>query len=510
MKKLYMMVALLLILIVTVAPLATVVRAQTQPKTIVIGALLPLTGDLSDYGQRALATLQVGVQDVNAFLAQNNAWFRVKLLVQDTATNPDQAVARYNALVAAGVKFIIGPMTSASAKKVRTLATKQNVILISPSSTAISLAIPGDNLFRFCPADNVQSAAVSTLVKYLHIKAAVLIIRADTWGIGLEKALEQDLKSMGVAIKPPLEYNPESPDFASIASQANSYVQDLISKYGAEHVAVYLVAFKEATELFTDAISYSALKNVIWIGSDGTAKLTTISGNPIAAKFAATVLFINPLYAPAATKNQQIIAQKVESKIHQPPDAYSYAAYDALWAIALSLYLKGNSSMTASQMVNLVKYELEHGITESKIFAEHSSTGAFPLNAAGDRATADYDFWVVYSMGGKYGWYKVGKYFGDNQSIAWTPLSNGKTYPELMMEKYHVTTSTTSSSSPTSSSPTSSTSSTSSTMSPVSSSTTSTSPTQTTTKSNHGVIVAAVVIIIIIIIIAAWAVTRKR
>ncbi len=502
MKKAHLVLASLLILVVTIAPLASIVRAQSQPKTIVIGALLPLTGDLSDYGQRALATLQVGVSDVNAFLAQHHAWFRVKLLVQDTATNPDQAVARYNALVAAGVKFIIGPMTSASAKKVRTLATKQNVLLISPSSTAISLAIPGDNLFRFCPADNVQSAAVSTLVKYLHIKAAVLIIRADTWGIGLEKALEKDLSKMGVVYKPPIEYNPESPDFASIASQANTYVKELINKYGAQHVAVYLVSFKEATELFTVASSYSALKDVIWIGSDGTAKLTTISGNPIAAKFAAEVLFINPLYAPAATKNQQIIAQKVEQKIHQPPDAYSYAAYDALWAIALALYLKGNASMTPNQMVNLVKYELEHGLTESKIFAEHSATGAFPLNAAGDRATADYDFWIVYQLGGKYGWYKVGKYYGENQSIIWTKLPNGKTYPELVMEKYHIT-STSTTSSPTATSSTSSTSSSTST-------TTTSTQTKTTKSSSHGAIIAAVIIIIIVVVIAAWAVARRR
>ncbi len=489
MKKAYVIPALLIILAVAVAPLTSIIKAQDQPKTITIGALLPLTGDLSDYGKRAMATLQVGVDDVNNFLAQQHAWFRIKLRVEDTATNPDEAVAKYNALVASGIKFIIGPMTSAEAKKLRVLATKQNVLLISPSSTALELAIPGDNLYRFCPADNVQAAVVSTLaVKYLHIKAAVLIIRADTWGEGLKKEIMKRLQAAGVEMSPPLEYNPESPDFGAIASQANNYVKNFINKYGADKVVVYLVAFKEAAELFTQAINYDALKKVIWIGSDGTAKLTSISGNPIAAKFAIDTLFINPLYAPAATKNQQITAQKVEQKIHEAPDAYSYAAYDALWAIALSL-LDANPSMTPDQLVNHVKAKLESGITESKLFAEHSATGAFPLNKAGDRATADYDLWIIYNFGGKTAWYKVGKYFGSNESIVWYNV-HGITYPQLIQQKFKQTATTTTSTTHTTT-------------------TTTTKATTTTKKGTSAAVITAIIIIIIVIIIAAVLLMKR-
>ena len=173
-------------------------RAQT---TITIGALLPLTGDLSDYGVRAEATLKVAIEDVNAYLEQKGAWFRLDLRVEDTATNPDTAVQKLNTLISAGIKFVVGPMTSAEVTKIKDLANQNNVLVISPSSTAIELAIPGDNVFRFCPDDSVQSKVIAKIAEDFGIKAAVMIVRADTWGQGLRKAITSLFDQAGIEYK---------------------------------------------------------------------------------------------------------------------------------------------------------------------------------------------------------------------------------------------------------------------------------------------------------------------
>ncbi|MET1128828.1 MAG: ABC transporter substrate-binding protein [Thermoproteota archaeon] len=408
--------------------------AAQETKTIVVGALLPLTGDLSDYGVRAKATLEVGVEDVNRYLEEKGAWFRIELRVEDTGTNPDMAVQKLNALIAQGIKFVIGPMTSAELKKVKDIATSQNVLLISPSSTALELKIPGDNAYRFCPADDVQSKAVVRLAKDLGAKGAVLIIRADTWGQGLKNEIVKLLEKEGIEYKTPLEYNPESPNFGAIAAQANSQVEELVNKYGADKVVVILIAFKEAADLFKEAATYEALRKVVWIGSDGTAKLATISEDPVAREFGKEVLFINPIFSPAETKNQEAIAQKVEQKIGDKPDAYSYAAYDALWAIALSL-LDASPSASPDELVNHVKQKLEAGITNTDEFGAHSATGKFPLDDGGDRATADYDWWLVYDFGGKWDWYLVGKYLGNEDKNVWLTV-DGKKYPDLVRAKF--------------------------------------------------------------------------
>jgi len=147
--------AALMLLPVAASP-ALVASAQT---TITIGALLPLTGDLSDYGVRAEAALRLAVEEVNKYLEEKGAWFRLDLRVEDTATQPDVAVSKLNTLIAEGIKFVIGPMTSAEVSKIKSIADSENVLVISPSSTAIELSIPGDNIYRFCPDDAFQAMA---------------------------------------------------------------------------------------------------------------------------------------------------------------------------------------------------------------------------------------------------------------------------------------------------------------------------------------------------------------
>ncbi len=426
-------VTILAILLASLIPVASIAMAQQEPKTIVVGALLPLTGDLQSYGIRAKAALEVALEDINKYLEEKNAWFRLDLKIEDSQTKPDVAVQKFNALVAQGIKFIIGPMTSAEAKKLVDLANKNNVLLISPSSTAVELAIPGDNLFRFCPNDVVQSKVVVKLLQDLGIEAALLIIRADTWGLGLEKGIKEGLDKAGIKVLGALEYNPESPNFPSIAAQADSIVGSAIKEYGKSKVAVVLVAFSEAAELFKQAAGYSSLRSVLWTGSDGTAKLSEIVSDPVSAKFAADVLFINPLFSPAATAKQKEVAQRVKSMIGEEPDAYSYAAHDALWAIALAL-LKIGPVSDPNEMVNKVK-ELLPEITTSDEFGKVAATGKFPLAPSGDRATADYDMWMPMEMGGKVEWVKVGKYVAAKDDFDWYPV-NGKTFPELFKERF--------------------------------------------------------------------------
>ncbi len=478
----------LVVAILLVAPLAALVApSYAQPKTITIGALLPLTGDLQSYGVRAKAAVEVAVDEVNKFLDEQNAWFRIKLVIEDSQTKPDVAVQKFNALVAQGIKFVIGPMTSAEVKKIKDLADQQNVLVISPSSTALELAIPGDNVFRFCPADDVQAQAIVKLAQDMGVKAVVEIIRADTWGQGLKDEITKRLKNAGIKVEGIIEYNPESPGFPGVAAQANDYVSKLLKEYKPGEIAVVLVAFNEAVGLFKQTVKYPDLASVPWFGSDGTAKLGEITKDPAAAKFAEEVLFINPIYSPAATAKQKEVAEKVKAKIGEEPDAYSYAAHDAVWAIALAI-LKAGPTDNMDELVNKVKQLLPE-ITTSDEFAKVAATGKFPLNDAGDRATADYDMWLVYTVQGKPDWVKVGTYLGNENKFKWYDVLDGKTYPQVYNERFFKA----------------------GTASP--SSTASPSPTSPAAQQGGGdqtLLYAGIAIVVIIIIVGAAIALRKK
>ena len=70
-------------------------------------------------------------------------------------------------LAAKNVKIVIGPATSAELQAIRKYADENGILLISPSSTAPSVTIrgnneynhgiPGNNVFRLVPDDTHQS-----------------------------------------------------------------------------------------------------------------------------------------------------------------------------------------------------------------------------------------------------------------------------------------------------------------------------------------------------------------
>ncbi|RLG84826.1 MAG: hypothetical protein DRO18_06770, partial [Thermoprotei archaeon] len=110
---------------------ATVTKTVTQMKTVTttvtaaapaapglkgeipIGVLLPLTGVLSSYGENDKVTLELAAKEINDWLAARGEAWRIKLYVEDTATDPKTALDKIQALHGRGVKIFIGPMSSA-------------------------------------------------------------------------------------------------------------------------------------------------------------------------------------------------------------------------------------------------------------------------------------------------------------------------------------------------------------------------------------------------------------
>lgn len=87
-----------------------------------------------------------------------------------------------------GIRIVIGPDSSAEVEAVKAYADENDILVISPSSTAISLAIPADNVFRFVPDDTHQAEAIARLMWEDRVRAVIPIWRGDTWGDDLANA----------------------------------------------------------------------------------------------------------------------------------------------------------------------------------------------------------------------------------------------------------------------------------------------------------------------------------
>ncbi len=370
-----------------------------------IGALLSLTGALSNYGENSEVALKLAEKQINEWLASIGEKWRIKVYYEDTATDPKTALDKIQALYGKGVKIFIGPMTSAEVSTVKNYADANKLLVISQSSTSPALSISDDMVFRYCPDDTIQGPAAAHTAFQLGVRHLVVVWRGDTWGDGLAEttieAFNKLVKEKGVqgeAIKG-IRYDPNAKEFSTEAAKLNQIVSDLVQKYGKDEVGVSFIGFTEYVAFAAAASQYPVLSEVLWIGSDGTADTPQIVQNPSIAEFAIKTRFLNPIFAPSSSPFLDEVKSYVKQKLGREPDSYAYAAYDALWTAAIAL------EMTKSyDPVTIAK------ILPSVVKRYMGASGNFQLNKYGDRAFSDYFLRVVVKKNGKYTWDTAGVY----------------------------------------------------------------------------------------------------
>ncbi|MGB8935204.1 MAG: penicillin-binding protein activator [Candidatus Nitrosopolaris sp.] len=386
---------------------------------VTLGALLPLTGAWSSVGESEDAAVKIAIKDVNQYFSKGNSNIRIGLIVEDTGTDPAISLEKLQELAARGVRIVVGPATSAELKEVQDYAYKKGILIISPSSTAPSLAIVGNNVFRFVPDDTHQAQAISRLMWQDGVRVVVPMWRTDIYGNDLVNAVKEDFGKLGGIVLDGIGYVPSTGDFSTSLNRINFIVwsQDLkslsskvnqaVTQYGADKVGVYLVAFDEVAPIFIGAENQPALSIVKWYGSDGSVLNNKLVRNIEAALFAVKTGFVNPIYAVDNKSYKfKLIDNQIQKTIRRVPRPYAEVAYDALWVGALT-----EKATTASNDINYLKK------TFLRIANSYNGiTGDTSLNEAGDRKYGDYDFWAVRAINANkndqsaFVWKQVGRY----------------------------------------------------------------------------------------------------
>ncbi|RLE50038.1 MAG: hypothetical protein DRJ21_02000 [Candidatus Methanomethylicota archaeon] len=393
---------------------AEVVKPGLKGK-IPIGALLTLTGDLATYGENNKAALELAVKEINDWLKTRGEEWQIELIIEDTATDPKTALDKVKILHGRGVKVVIGPMTSAEVSEVKSYCEANKILVISQSSTSPALSIPGDWVYRFCPDDTIQGPAAARILYTLGIRWVIPVWRGDTWGDGVkahtEEAFMKILKETGEegGFHEGIRYAPGVKEFTAEVAKLAEYVQDYVNKYGADKVGVLWIGFDEAAAFVVAAKEYPILTEVVWVGSDGTAGIAPLVTVKEAAEFSWKVKWLHPVFAPTASKKYEHLKEYVKEKIGREPDSYAYAAYDALWCIAIALDLvdEYDSAKIKAVLPEVVKNYF-------------GASGWFELNENGDRAFSDYNILIVREVSpGKYAWDLAGVWVQAEDAVKW-------------------------------------------------------------------------------------------
>jgi branched-chain amino acid transport system substrate-binding protein len=371
-------------------------------RTISVVGLFSLTGNWSSLGITSKAALEVASDDINQYLTTKKTPYGIRFTVYDTKLDAELAKSHFTKAKNEGAKFIIGPQSSAELAALKPLSDDAELLVISQSSTAGSLAIPKDAIFRFCPPDKIEGAATAATIYTKGIRSLVTVSRDDAGNKGLQTSTGAAFTAKGgqtVAIAP---YATTGTNYATLVASVRTQVATFAAVRPLSEVGVYLASFDEGVEIFKVAAADPVLSSVKWFGGDGVVLSTAFLSDPAAAEFAIKTGFFAPSFGlPVATESQwKPIAARIKAKTGVEPDAFALAVYDIAWTIVYTLEATRGSTVDFAN-------------TKNK-FTEQANTrtgivGAQALDINGDRTSGTFDYFGIVKEGSAYVWKLVGK-----------------------------------------------------------------------------------------------------
>jgi len=367
-----------------------------------IGLLLPLSGSGSSTGESMEAALNLAHQDINNYLTTLGSEWRFNLLFEDTQTDTLVAFQKLMDVQALGAQVVLGPYSSASLNALRQYSAEHNMMILSPSSVAPSLAIAGDNIFRLAPNDNNQGEAMTALLLSDSLDVLVPIVRNDIFGTGLLEATTQRFEQQGGTVTDAVFYDVSSQDFSAAVADLSAMAHNILQQHPAGKTGVYLISFAEGTSILHLASGDSVLQQVRWYGSSAFANDKSLPADAEAAAFAMSHDFVCPVFGldVSAKDKWQPLIGRIQNMIHREPEIYALTAYDGLWLLTLTY-------LSIGYYPDITTYK-EAFIYEADVY--FGVTGRTTLDDAGDRKYATYDFWAIVPVLNTYEWQIVATY----------------------------------------------------------------------------------------------------
>ena len=373
------------------------------PKVVDVGMIIPSTGEFP-YKYESDSMANFGLTDFNNYLEEIGAHWRMNLVWKDNQEDPIVALEKIQSLDSEGIKLVLGSLSSAEIRHIKSYVNSNDMVLISHKSTSPSLAVV-DNIFRLPPDDNQQGKVLALLFQEKGIKAVVPIYRADVWGDGLYESTRGNFESLGGVMDDGIRYSPEVTVYSTEANLLSSLVDKYVNEYSADEVAVLMMGFSETVHLINFAASYDNLETVRWFGSDSSSRDITLAGDSTASAFLQDVDFVSTAFGTSRNDVYTHVQERFVTFAPRTYDNYYFPIYDSVWVLGKTI-LETDSINPLTVRDAIIDVAAAHT----------GAIGTINLNEFGDFATPSYDLWSI--RDGQ--WYVSGHFDADSGTFSFT------------------------------------------------------------------------------------------
>jgi len=322
-------------------------------KTVTIGVIAPLSGDLSEVGNGIKNGVDLAVKQAND--KQTVKGYTLKIDAQDDTAKADigaQVATRFSS--DDSVVGVVGPLNSSVAKTAAPVLSQAGIVEISPSNTGVDLTgrqalvsggtqtRPYQTYFRVVATDDVQGPfGARYVVTDLKKKTIAIVHDKKAYGQGLAEAFAGEAKKLGAKVLPTQTINPGDKDFSGVVTKISQAKPDFLY-YGGE--------YPEAS-LLTKQMKSSGL-NIPLMGGDGvySGKYITNGGKATEGDLATSLGAPTDSLASA----KQFVSDYAAAGYKEDKDPYGAYAYDSATTIINALAKAASSGKTGKELRDAV------------------------------------------------------------------------------------------------------------------------------------------------------------
>jgi branched-chain amino acid transport system substrate-binding protein len=316
---------------------ALVVTAGCGGSKIVVGVVLPVTGNASAYGTSVKSGVRLAFDDA---IAKRTAPEGLEVVYRDSGSDPQRAAAEAEIVLKDGAKIVIGGVTSPEAREMIPVAERYHAVLLSPSASEPDLAASSNLFFRVYPSDDVEGVkAADFLTGDKKVKTVMIVKEDNTYTRGLLPIFTQEFEKQGGKVVGTITIGTEGWE---------KTFADALTKEKPD--ALYVCGYGEAILSAVVEIRNDKYAGIVCTTSAiGTVDLVWRGGKLVDG------LYFPMMKLDIASQQQPLkdfVAHYKEANNNLAPDIYAACGYDAA-TIVLDVY-KGKPPATDSELVQRI------------------------------------------------------------------------------------------------------------------------------------------------------------
>ena len=305
----------------TKAPAAEAPAAEGAAPAIKIGLSGPMTGGASEYGLAVRGGMEIAVAEINA-----KGGLQIEFKSEDDeADGSDKAVSAYNSLKDWGMQILAGAVTTGSSLAIAAETVNDQIFMLTPSASAVDVAMTGSNVYQMCFTDPNQGASAAELMaqKWPDAVIGVIYDSSDAYSAGIVDGFLTKASELGLNV---------AVDDAAFTADNKADLSTQVTKCKDAGCDLVFLPFyyTEAAQVLTyaDTIGYTPT----FFGCDGMDGILNVEG--FDTSLAEGLVLMTPFDANSSDEATVAFVEQFKANNGgKVPNQFAADGYDVIYAL---------------------------------------------------------------------------------------------------------------------------------------------------------------------------------